>query len=145
MFFCYSRVRLIDWHYSYLSYLKINYRYHTCIDGIHVSLIKKISYKTATNVSIKEINEMICEGMNDVIVYCSGILENCMERHAMLEMQIEQWRILQATMTKKKPFEDFQCEQQLFLSSATDSVNESSTLIFWFFIAFFSVHGNLYN
>ena len=60
---------------------------------------------------MEEINNVICEVMNDAIVHCSTILTNCMEPKAMVEMQNELWNILQAMMTKKEPFENFKCEQ----------------------------------
>ena len=72
---------------------------------------------------------MICDGMNDVIVYCSAILAHCMEPMALIEMQNVQWNILRTVMNKKEAFANFQCEQEL--ASFGTSANPTN-LIFGF-------------
>ena len=78
---------------------------------------------------MEEINNVICEVMNDAIVHCSTILTNCMEPKAMVEMQNELWNILQAMMTKKEPFENFKCDQHLINSSMKISAKVITNLV----------------
>ena len=105
-----------------------DYRYHECYDIIHTSLMARISGKSG--ISVHDINAMICDGMNDAIVHCSKILTNCIEPKANIEMQNEQWRILQLEFTKLESFENFQCEQHLTSSSITPSINAFCLMIF---------------
>ena len=74
---------------------------------------------------------MICDGMNDVIVYCSAILAHCMEPMALIEMQNVQWNILRTVMNKKEAFANFQCQQEV--TSFGNAVEPS--LIFGLFFA----------
>ena len=73
--------------------------------------------------SLHDINALICDGMNDAIVHCSKILTNCIEPKANIEMQNEQWKILQLEFSKLESFENFQCEQYLTSSSTTQASN----------------------
>ena len=75
---------------------------------------------------------MICDGMNDVIVYCSAILAHCMEPMALNEMQNAQWKILRTTMNKKEAFANFQCQQEV---TSFGNAVEPSNLIFGLFFA----------
>ena len=79
--------------------------------------MKRLSGKPG--MSIHDINAMICDGMNDTIEHCSTILAKCVEPKTMIEMQNEQWKILQAS------FENFQCRQYLLTasSSVTPAIN----------------------
>ena len=75
---------------------------------------------------------MICDGMNDVIVYCSAILAHCIEPMALNEMQNTQWKILRTTMNKKEAFANFQCQQEV---TSFGNAVEPSNLIFGLFFA----------
>ena len=75
---------------------------------------------------------MICDGMNDVIVYCSAILAHCIEPTALNEMQNTQWKILRTTMNKKEAFANFQCQQEV---TSFGNAVEPSNLIFGLFFA----------
>ena len=85
--------------------------------------MKRLSGKPG--MSLHDINAMICDGMNDTIEHCSTILAQCVEPKTMIEMQNEQWKILQASFTKLESFENFQCGQYLLTasSSVTPAIN----------------------
>ena len=106
-----------------------DYRYHECYDIIHTSLMVRISGKSG--MSPHEINAMICDGMNDAIVHCSKILTNCIEPKANIEMQNEQWKILQAS------FENFQCRQ--YLLTASSSVTPAINTFYLMYMIYISI------
>ena len=122
--------------YKYILCLTtaFDYSYHKCYDVIHTRLTLKISGKSG--MSLHDINALICDGMNDAIVHCSKILTNCIEPKANIEMQNEQWKILQLEFSKLESFENFQCEQYLTSSSTTQASNyfdlmDLTNIFFW--------------